>query len=500
VNRTRPRRARRLARFLIAPALVAGLFAPAAHAAQVGMVGDITWGQSQADVDREVAVMKDAGARWVRANVNWRWLEPDRQGGIDAGMLAQYDYAIDKARAAGLEVLMPIADAVPYWASGDPNKHIDGSGQRVWNRYYPPARMSDFTAFTRFVVEHYKAKGVRAYEIWNEPNTSWFWAPGPNAGQYTEMLKASYPAVKAADPSATVVLGGLSRSDFEYLEDVYRAGGGAYFDAVAVHPYTYGMDPTVSWNGTNAGEDPSRISWNAFPAIKEIKATMNAFGDSGKQVWITEFGYSTTSKDGGVTPAQQADYLVKAYRYVEQFPWVHSVFTYQIRNNPFYRDADEFEGQFGLTTAGWEPKPAFAALKAYAAAAAPPAEGEPPPSGGDTTVPPPTVSPKRPKKPRRLNSARLRQVAVIHHRRPRAVTVYGQVPRALSPKRILRLELQRRVGRGWHKRRVTVRLRGTRYRKVLRRAHLRRGQWRVRAIVITQDGGRKRSAFRRFRV
>jgi len=475
-------------------------FAPTADAAQVGMVGDITWGQSQATVDREVALIKDSGARWVRANVNWRWLEPDSKGAIDAGLLAQYDYAIDKARAAGLQVLMPIADAVPYWASGDPNKHLDGSGQRVWNRYYPPARMSDFADFTRFVVEHYKAKGVHAYEIWNEPNTGWFWAPGPNAAQYTEMLKASYPAVKAADPTATVVMGGLSKSDFKYLEGVYRAGGGPYFDAVAVHPYTYGMDPTVSWNGTNAGEDPSRISFNAFPAIKEIKATMNAFGDSGKQVWITEFGYSTTTQNGGVTPTQQADYLVKAYRYVEQFPWVHSLFTYQIRNNPFYGDRDEFEGQFGLTTAAWQPKPAYAALKSYAATvpALPtePLPTEPAPTE-PTSVPTPSVR-KPPKKPR-LRAARVTRVAVVRHGRTRALTVYGHVPRALSRGARLRLELQRRTRHGWHKRGMPVRLRGTRYRKVLMSGQLRRGSWRVRAVVIA-GGARKRSAFRRFRV
>ena len=254
------------------------------------------------------------------------------------------------------------------------------------------------------------------------------------------------------------------------------------------------MDPTVSWNGVNAGEDPSRISFNAFPAIKEIRATMNAFGDSGKQVWLTEFGYSTTTKSGGVTPTQQADYLIKAYRYVEQFPWVHSIFTYQIRNNPFYGDADEFEGQFGLTTAAWQPKPALAALQAYAATvpASEPATTDP------TPVPTPSVREKRPKKPR-LRAARVTRIAVVRHRRTRALTVYGRVPLALARNARLRLELQRRTAHGWHRRQLAVRLRGARYRKVLARGQLRRGPWRVRAIVIAR-GARERSAFRRFRV
>jgi arabinogalactan endo-1,4-beta-galactosidase len=491
-----PRRARRLSRLLTLCTIAVAAFAPTAQAAQVGMIGDLTWGQSQSDVDREVALMKDTGVRWVRANVNWRWLEPNAKGTIDQGVLAQYDYAIDRARAAGLAVLMPISDGVPYWASGDPNKKIV-NGQRQWNQYYPPANMGDFADITRFVVEHYKAKGVQAYEIWNEPNMAWFWQPGPNAGQYAQMLKAAYPAVKSADPTATVVMGGLSKNDFEYLEDVYRAGGGPYFDAVAVHPYTYGVDPTVSWNGVNAGEDPNRISYNAFPAIKEIRSTMTAFGDSAKQVWLTEFGYSTTSKDGGVSPTQQADFLIKAYRYVEQFPWVHSIFAYQIRNNPFYGDQDSYEGQFGLTTAAWQPKPALAALKSYAAGLA----ATPVPTPTDPApIPPPTVrgNGKKPKRDR-LQAASSARIAVIRRHRARALTVFGRVPRGLPRHVRVRLELQRRTRRGWHKERVAVRLKGTRYRKVLARGRLRRGPWRVRAIVITRTA-RKHSAFRRFRV
>jgi hypothetical protein len=374
----------RTARRLLLVSLVAvavGAPVPNVGAAEIGVVADITWGSSREDVDREVELMKAVGAEWVRANVNWRYLERDGKGVIDQRTLGEYDYAIDKARAAGLRVLMPISDGVPYWASSDPNKHTDENGQPTWNPYYPPATMTDFANFARFVVKHYKARGVHAYEIWNEPNTSWFWQPGPNAGQYTEMLKAAYLAVKAIYPQATVVLGGLSKGDYAYLEQVYRAGGGPYFDAVAVHPYTFGANPDESREGSGPGQDPNRISPDVFPAIKEIRATMDRFGDSAKQVWITEFGYSTTSQDGGTTPEQQADYLLDAYRYVERLPWVHSLFTYQMRNNPTYHDSDEYEAQFGLTTTGWDVKPSLYVLEAYAAVARARAHPDARPSG-----------------------------------------------------------------------------------------------------------------------
>jgi hypothetical protein len=349
-----------------ATALLGLVLAPAAPAAEVGVVADVTWGQPRADIDREIALLRAAGVRWIRANVNWAGLEPDGKGVVNDWLLAEYDYAIDRAHAAGIQVLMPIADGVPYWASADPAKHVDGEGNRQWEATYRPTHASDYGDLVRFVVEHFSARGVRTYQIWNEPNHPRFWPSGPDAREYVPVLRAGYEAVKAADPGATVLLGGLSKSDFYYLEDVYRAGGGPYFDAVAVHPYTYGVDPTVAWNGVHDWEDPDRISINAFPAVQEIRRSMVAFGDAGKQVWLTEFGYSTTTQDGGVSAATQASLLTKAYRYVERFPWIKAMFWYSARNSPFYGDRNTYEARFGLMTSDWTPKPSYSALRAYA--------------------------------------------------------------------------------------------------------------------------------------
>lgn len=348
-----------------AVALAALAFALPAQAAEVGAVADVTWGQPRADVDREISLLRAAGVRWIRMNANWAGLEPDAKGDLNEWLLADYDYAVDRAVEAGLQVLMPIADGVPYWASADPAKHVAG-GARSWEVTYRPTRASDYGDIVRFVVERYAARGVHVFQLWNEPNHPRFWPSGPDASEYVPLLRAGYEAAKAADPDSTVLLGGLSKSDFYYLEDVYREGGGAYFDAVAVQPYTYGVDPTVSWNGVHAWEDRDRISINAFPAIREVRRSMVAFGDAHKRLWLTEFGYSTTTRDGGVSPARQAAYLIKAYRYVERLPWVETLFWYAARNSPFYDDRDEYEARFGLTTTDWKLKPSYGALRAYA--------------------------------------------------------------------------------------------------------------------------------------
>jgi hypothetical protein len=347
-------------------ALAALVLGAPAQAAEVGVVADVTWGQPRADVDREIGLLREAGVRWIRASVNWAGLEPDRKGEVNDWLLAEYDYAIERAHEAGLQVLMPIADGVPYWASADPEKHVDSGGERRWEVTYRPTRATDYGDAVRIVVEHFAALGVHTFQLWNEPNHPRFWPSGPSAASYLPLLRAGYEAAKEADPGATVLLGGLSKSDFYYLEDLYRLGGGNYFDAVAVQPYTYGVDPTVAWNGVHSWEDPDRISINAFPAIREIRASMVAFGDAEKDVWLTEFGYSTTTQDGGVSALRQAAFLSKAYRYVERFPWVKALFWYAARNSPFYGNADTYEARFGLATRDWRLKPSYGALRAYA--------------------------------------------------------------------------------------------------------------------------------------
>jgi Glycosyl hydrolase catalytic core len=93
---------------------------------------------------------------------------------------------------------------------------------------------------------------------------------------------------------------------------------------------------------------------------------MVAFGDEEKDVWLTEFGFSTTTQDGGVSAATQAEFLTKAYRYIERFPWVKALFWYAARNSPFYEDRDEYEARFGLATTNWSLKQSYWALRAYA--------------------------------------------------------------------------------------------------------------------------------------
>ena len=386
-RRHRVLRAARLACLPIALALA--VTAPPAQAAEVGAVSDLTWGGGQTVTDRTMPLLRETGVRWVRLNVSWAAVEPNGKGILDAGYLGQVDYAVDAARANGIRVLMPIADGVPYWASGDPAKS-SVTGVRTWTRLWRPTRFSDYGDAVAAVVRRYSARGVHHFEVWNEPNHAHFWPSGPNAAEYVEMLKAGAAAIRREDAAATVLLGGIAGNDYGWLERVYAAGGRGQFDAASVHPYTGAVDPTWCWD--QAGT--TRKAKDAFCGLEEMRASMVAAGDADKPLWITEFGWSSNTGDYGVSEQTQADYLTKAYEKLESYPWVPVALWYSFRNNPGLADAAApWEANTGLVRTDYVAKPALSAMRGYALASGPAPAPEPTPTPSPAPEPTPTPTP-----------------------------------------------------------------------------------------------------------
>jgi hypothetical protein len=144
-------------------------------------------------------------------------------------------------------------------------------------------------AFANYLANAF-GQSVNAYEIWNEEDGSPGWTGTP--AQYVSLLAAAYPAIKSANPNATVILGGLAANDYPYLQLLYKAGAGPYFDAVGVHtddacsltsPYGFAYNP-----GTNL------INRWSFLGFTTVHSVMAANGDAAKPIYMTEFGWSTT--------------------------------------------------------------------------------------------------------------------------------------------------------------------------------------------------------------
>jgi hypothetical protein len=220
------------------------------------------------------------------------------------------------------------------------------------------------------LATRYKGQ-VAAYEIWNEPNLHYEWGNfTPDPAAYTELLKAAYTAVKAVDPDALIISGGLATTgegsptaygDLEFLQGMYDAGAAGYFDALGSHPYTFGNPPDET--------DPWGLS---LTRVEDQRRVMLDNGDTTTPVWITELGWAlNTNWDLGehqkntVTEPEQARYLADAYAKIQtDWPFVEATFLFNLDFStvPWY-PASEPMRWYAILNPNGTPRQAYTTLR-----------------------------------------------------------------------------------------------------------------------------------------
>lgn len=299
--------------------------------------------------------IKQAGIDWVRIPLRWDFIEGPDKGSFHGGPLnwAPFDTAINSLSNYGLNAHILLLTSYQYGHPGnlDPTTGDDTA-------------IGNWVNFVSLAVQRYKDK-VKYWEIWNEENFSGSWTP-PSAANYVKLLKATYPAIKSADPNAKVILGGLmawgaTSAYYPFLDEVYSNGGKDYFDIVAFHPYTAPFDPTRK---DNEGWSNNLLGLH----IDDVLMRMQQGGDANKPVWITEIGWPSNklldpSSPRGVTPNEQADYLVKAFNICLSYPQVQKVFWYALRDTGYQPLDDEYN--YGLMQNNYMPKPSYGAYQGY---------------------------------------------------------------------------------------------------------------------------------------
>ena len=325
--------------------LTAALFAgvprtPEAHAVFApadgygfGTGAAMTW-MSTVDADRELDAVAKTGASWLRVLIDWNLVEP-MPGAFDWGYV---DYWVNGAVSRGLRVLGVIA-YTPDWAR-KPGTDYTG----------PPVDPAVFASFAKKVVERYGDR-ASSWEIWNEPNVPWFFGYTDNrAAAYTQLLKAAYPAIKAAQPNSTVVSAGLSpalepeMAPPTFVNGMYASGAKGYFDAMAMHPYVF---------PTGLAVDPH----NGWSDVERVHQIMTDNQDGAKKIWMTEIGAATTaSHPAGVSQLEQTREITDVLWKASQSGFSGPAFIYSIRdNNTANPDSDQ--DNFGaLLTTDWQPK------------------------------------------------------------------------------------------------------------------------------------------------
>jgi hypothetical protein len=216
--------------------------------------------------------IKEAHGNATKVNLAW-WDIENRE---NVWTWDYVDHQVQEAKSRQLEIFAYIG-LTPDWAlpPGILSRHGSGAGYR-----FPPdpAYQSQFIRYLQEVAKRYRGK-IRNYLFWNEPNgCSWKNDDCRNSDQaeeYTKWLRLAYETIKAVDPQAWVAIGGLDANHTiahpeAYLEDIYRFGGGEFFDAVSIHPY---------------GEP---LNWAAVDRFRQV---MLQHQQGQKPLWLGEYGW-----------------------------------------------------------------------------------------------------------------------------------------------------------------------------------------------------------------
>ncbi len=321
------------------------------------------------DLNPIVSSVKGLGFNWVKQQVEWKVVESVR-GQIQWG---EMDRIANTMNANGINVMFSIVKA-PKWAR-PPNTDFSANG--------PPADPQTYADFVGQVAKRYCGK-VQAYEVWNEQNLWYEWGGEPlDAGRYIELLKRAYASIKANCSSAIVIsgaltpagdVGGRAVDDMNFLEQMYQHGLKNYSDAIGAHPSGYNVPPDAdwrSWSDPNAAfrgpSDNHHHSWVFRGTMEGYRNIMVKYGDSGKRVWATEFGWASSASPvanyeyaSDNTPEEQARWTAQAYQMAKSWGWVGVMFLWNLNFKVVAPGSEQ--AMWGIVTNGWQPTQTYAAL------------------------------------------------------------------------------------------------------------------------------------------
>jgi polysaccharide biosynthesis protein PslG len=331
------------------------------------------WGTGDDNTKLDLDLAKNGGFRWVKQRFEWRNIEAKAKGRFEWN---EPDRILAAVEAHDLKVIARV-DNQPQWASSSV----------VWPGTGPPDNLSDWTDYLSALAARYKGR-IQAYEIWNEPNIDREWGnKSPDPAAYTDMLKASYKAIKAADPDAIVATAGLSPTttqnaqairDIDFYQGMYRAGAKGHFDALGANaagfkappctdPAQVAADPQLSNPGDNSPPEVKRVY--AFRHVEDVRKVMVENGDRDKQIVVLETGWTTDPRPDSpykwhaVTQQQQATYLVDAFKCARDnwSPWIGFLSVIYIADPNWTQSQEQY--WWSITNPDGSPRPAYTALQ-----------------------------------------------------------------------------------------------------------------------------------------
>jgi hypothetical protein len=232
---------------------------------------------NRAQIDAQLSALARTGATLVRTDAPWEATEPRPP----VNGVPHYHWTVEDgivgALAAHRLQWLPIIDYSPPWVRA--MRGVDHSG---------PASAPAYAAYAGSLAARYGVGGsfwrahpqlrpepVTTYEIWNEPDSVFFWKPHPNPTAYARLYLRARAAITAAAPRSRVIVGGLTRPA-RFLPAMLSAEPAlrGHIDGVGIHPY--GRDPQV-----------------VLARVRQTRGVLRSLGMSGVPLYVTEFGWRT---------------------------------------------------------------------------------------------------------------------------------------------------------------------------------------------------------------
>lgn len=276
-------------------------------------------------------LFKEQGIQWIRTQFMWNYVEPS-----PGNYTWDTSDGLVEASHAAHENLLGLVD---YWGNyADPfMKNYNGTPAVSFQ-----TAVADYDQYIQALVKRYmpggtlarqlgwKNYGISAWEIWNEPSTPNFWL-SQNPAQYAELVKSAAAAIKAIDPSATILM-------YNWHNNTELQVAGTHsFNGVSIHDYPGPVPPSTS---------------EFYDGVENLRQFLGQHGIAQDQIWMTESGWSSHQ----VTDVQQAEYLVRA-----------EVQSLAGSLNKFFMFKYQYpQAGYGELDAQLLPKPAYPALAATA--------------------------------------------------------------------------------------------------------------------------------------
>jgi len=321
-----------------------------------------------ADRDTWLQRVRDTGAAMLRIDASWGSVAPQAPPEADAAdptwagyAWTQLDDRVRALRAQGITPLLMVTGA-PTWAQED------GAPSRVARGAWKP-RAAAFGSFLRALAARYSGRfpdplggllpRVDSFQLWNEPNLERHLAPQREGGRafaatrFRELLNAGYAGVKAEQPDAVVVTGGLAPfGDYSgrigrtppvrFLESLLcvdrelrrSCRQRTSVDAISHHPYAVRAPSSPALNP----DDVTIPDLGKLTRVVRAARRAGTLGPKTPQLWVTEVSYDSAPPDPRGVPTARLS------RWTAELLWhlwrqgVRTALWFQVRDQPAVPD------------------------------------------------------------------------------------------------------------------------------------------------------------------